>query len=60
MTNDNYRVLTVDPIGTDKGTTLSCSLPQIDQNNFGTAIIYGGKAIKIIANKGKGILILGI
>ena len=53
--NDNYRVLTVDPIGTDKGTTLSCSLPQIDQNNFGTAIIYGGKAIKIIANKGKGI-----
>jgi hypothetical protein len=45
--DNDRRVLTVDPI------TLSCSLPrEYNSNNFGTAIIYGGKAIKMYGNKG--------
>jgi hypothetical protein len=45
FTNDNYRVLSVDP------NTLSFSLPLIGMNNFGKALMYGGKAIKIIGQQ---------
>jgi hypothetical protein len=45
--SDNLRVLTVDP------NTLMCSLPERSMsNNFGTALIYGNKVIKIHGNKG--------